>query len=65
MNKTTQIMKKTIAILTLVALWCAPMSGQSVLERLKERAKNATENAVGNKIEEGINGLINGKGEQI
>ena len=64
MNKTIQIMKRTIAILTLVALWCTPMSGQSVLEKLKERAKNATENAVGNKIEEGINGLINGKGKK-
>ena len=57
-------MKRAIAILSLIALCSAPMSGQSVLERLKERAKNATENAVGNKIEEGINGLINGKGKK-
>lgn len=53
-------MKRIVLLITMVALTCAPASGQSFLERLGQRAKNAAENNIGNKVEKGVNDVLNG-----
>ena len=53
-------MKKIILLITAIALACAPVSAQSLLERLGQRAKNAAEQNIGNKVEKGVNDILNG-----
>ena len=53
-------MKKTILLITALALMCANAEAQSLLERLGQRAKNAAEQNIGNKVEKGVNEILNG-----
>lgn len=54
-------MKKIVLLMTLIALASAPVSAQSLLERLANRAKNAAEQNIGNKVEQGVNDVLDGK----
>ena len=54
-------MKKIVLLMAMIALASAPVSAQSLLERLANRAKNAAEQNIGNKVEQGVNDVLDGK----
>jgi len=51
-------MKKFLVICTFLALVCAPVEAQSIIERLGNRAKDAAENRVGEKVEEEVSSAL-------
>ena len=53
-------MKRIVLLFAALALVCAPVHAQNILNNLKNHAKNAVERNVGNKIEKGVNDILNG-----
>lgn len=53
-------MKRILLLFTALALVCAPVHAQNILNNLKNRAKNAAERNLGNKVEKGVNDILNG-----